>query len=706
MQCEATHYSANLEKHAITPTMSQVPKHAFLTQIQATPYMQKLREQTMSGKEVELKRKVIGIYKEIHAFQEICNDPQTQKYEKRYATNQVLRLQKQLKTKAAFIAENITPQDLLSVSKPQKLPRIMMKIVDEQIQQLQVAKTRIDDLVDCTDNLDGFKMSEIQCSCGSPNASGIIRGKVLFEKILGKNDPHYDDEAMAWGNCRHTIIAAAKRQVKSSPMPDELMARDFIQYAKNKIDTLLSEDLKHFGYSYADWYNHLPKRKQVNMNKVEAALNLRLDELTKYEYKKIMRMHYEAICKVEIQAPDGKPRMVCSIPDMIKYVMGPVTWHLEELMANKFQGYCGGKNLTQMEDEINEYIDQGFTKVVEGDGSAFDNTQDYALKEVERYVYEKVAHSVYHCPLELFNEVSHLQYKTMDVIVPENKKTKTLLTYHVLGTVFSGDCDTTLANTLRMALYNLYTNEVVARLKYGKDFVLFSKGDDFSVLYQNYVPDTLIQNAYAQTFLTNLDKSEVDNRVGGLGQICKFLDIGAPNTFKFCSLRSWYKDSAGHITLTRDPAKLYTLAKYSRKFKSMTPANRQQYLIDLAVSIEQSYAGLRVFDILAQAYRKAAAAIKVPLGQKPTLRVGDKRENITHDRITATNTALEIEQYDELLYNVQHRAKIRKINDDYWSTMQLEERIHTRKYTREEAEYINAQIAMEFDENELQMVLA
>jgi hypothetical protein len=127
-----------------------------------------------------------------------------------------------------------------------------------------------------------------------------------------------------------------------------------------------------------------------------------------------------------------------------------------------------------MTDMVNEYRKLGFTQVYEGDGSAFDNTQDVSLKQLDRNIYQMIESSIYHVPKKEFHKISQALYKTMDIEYIEKGKKKPLMSYKILGTVFSGDCDTTLMNTTRMAMYNRYVNDK-AGLVFGKDYVCFSK---------------------------------------------------------------------------------------------------------------------------------------------------------------------------------------------------------------------------------------
>jgi hypothetical protein len=542
--------------------------------------------------------------------------------------------------------------------------------------------------------INNIKVKNIHCFC----KQGQCLKKTMFEKILGKNCAKQDD-IMCYGNCKHTIFAAAKRQLKSAPTPDPEVADDFIKFSKSFIDKYIGEELKHFGYSYNSWYNHLTKDKQQRMDTIRKLLEKEETGLLTREEKDFLKMQYTGICKIELEELDGKPRMVCSIPDLIKYVMGPITWHLEEIFAEKFPGYCGGKNLNEMADVINEYIDQGFTKVVEGDGSAFDNTQDVLLKEVDRYIYRLVMHSIYHVPKKLFEKISQSVYKTMLIKYRDvNKKLKTMMQYSILGTVFSGDCDTTLCNTARMALYNHYVN-YKAGLKLHLDYELFSKGDDFTVMYKPYILNQFIEDSYYKYFLkASQDPSVVDDRCFGLGQVCKFLHFGDQSTFTFCSLRSWICDKYGHVVLTRDPKKFITLAKYARKTKIMTLPQLVIYLIDQAIALTSSYKGIELFDRIAQRYVSEANKIRQAYTKKMLI----KEQNLMEKRIENpdSRSTLPAEDINDILLNdIQYRKVIHKIKGSYWQTMKAIEAVNKVSYTPEQLSYINKAVNAEFDPN-------
>lgn len=548
--------------------------------------------------------------------------------------------------------------------------------------------------------LDYIKVCDIKCKCDA---------KILYEQLFGYEDDQ-PNEVMAYKSCKHTLFAAAKRQMKAAPTPDNQVADDFLEYSKQIINEEVGEELTHFGYSFQDWYNHLNYAKQKDMDLVAKYL---IDKtvLTYAERAKVEQENYEGICKIELQGVNGKPRMVCSIPLMTKYAMGPVCWQLEEIFAHKFKGYCGGKNLTQMSNMINEYIDQGFTKVVEGDGSAFDNTQDITLKRVDHYIYERVAHAVYHVDRERFLQIATSKYKVMDLMHrdPITKKRIKLFTYKILGSVFSGDADTTLCNTIRMALYNRFVNDR-AGLKYGVDYVCFSKGDDFTVMYKPHVSDEFINNTYYKYFLkANPNVDEPDTRQFGLGQVLKMLDIGGPEIIKFCSLRAWPVDSLGHIVLTRDPAKFTNLSKYSRRTKVMNKFQLIKYLLEQSIALTSSYQGLKYFDAMANAYLTKAKFIlksmKISKHEERAL-VWKISSQLSIDRRKDKSPYhMQENELEHIVYNIKHRIDRYKIQHAYWETMKLKERIHTQLLNESQLKYANQAMSMEFKVEELKSAL-
>lgn len=584
-----------------------------------------------------------------------------------------------------------------------KIDRLKIFGCDKELKELikqRGGKFKDGILVDCemfANPLDDIKVADITCPCDD---------KILYEQIF---EGEQQEEVMAYKTCKHTIYGAAKRQMKAAPAPEPKVADDFVEFAKNKIlEDLERNDagFEHFGYSYQQWYAHLDSKKQRDMDLVAKYYNH--EELTDKELRKVEQINYEGICKVELQNTNGKPRMVCSIPLQTKYIMGPITWKLEETFGKYVRGYCGGKNLDEMADMINGYLKQGFTKIVEGDGSAFDNTQDVSLKEIDRWIYRQVMDKVYHIPdPKLFEEVSQSLTKTMDVIYTDKytKRRKKMFSYTILGSVFSGDCDTTLCNTIRMAMYNRYVNEKYG-WKWGEDYVCFAKGDDFTVMYKPEIKDEDIHKAYYTYFVKASDSPDkADTRVYGLGQVLKMLDIGGPEIIKFCSLRAWFKND-DEIILTRNPEKFYTLNKYSRKTKTYNYKQYIQYLMDQAVALRVSNQGILIFEEMAKAYMlKAKIIAKYRSFTHKT--INDMyQQSVEQYKIVkkqASNYAMAEDGTTRILYNIKYKDRklVHKIEKQYWETQKKYMLMRNEKLTPEELKLINQQIEKEFEHKEL-----
>lgn len=616
--------------------------------------------------------------------------------------------------------------DVKQMFDTQEFPSVILKIKDKKFKKLARLKNpefygykckRCKTRFEC-DTINNIIPNDITwCDCNRYK-------KIAYERILGNKYNLTYNDSICWGNCIHTLFGAAKRQLKRTAEPDPNIAKDFVEFGIKWIEECCKEELDNFGYSYTQWMNHLSKSKQDRMLKTQQVLEGNTFGIDPIEVKKIQNEVYEAICKVEVQEADGKPRMVCAIPDKVKFVMGPVCWALEEIFSKKLKGYCGNKNLSQMEDMINNYITLGFTKVVEGDGSAFDNSQDYLLKGIDRYVYKRIRDKIHHVKRELYDEITQRPYKIMDINYIDNvkKKTQTIMTYAVLGTVFSGDADTTLMNTTRMALYNIYVNHK-AGLKYDIDYVVYSKGDDFTVMYKPYITNKQIEELYYNYFLTK-PKGEYefnDNRKFGIGQICKFLEIGGVDNIHFCSLRSWIKDDlTGHIALTRNPQKLYTLAKYSRKIKTLTGMPYAQYLLDQAIALRVAYKGIDIFEIMANIYEKRAMEY---INEYNKTNITRPISIIQCKEKCAQNTILNIQAMQKLTfmpfslmnedskfyrdwYEIKEREEFHKIEGTYWDTMKKIQNQREKEFNIKELQTINNAINSEFDLQLLQEILA
>jgi len=255
-------------------------------------------------------------------------------------------------------------------------------------------------------------------------------------------------------------------------------------------------------------------------------------------------------------------------------------------------------------------------------------------------------------------------------------------------------------NTTRMAMYNRYVNDK-AGLIFGKDYVCFAKGDDFTVMYKPYISNEFITQAYYKYFLkANPDTTKPDTRIYGLGQVLKMLEFGDASTLSFCSLKAFFTDpSETQIYLTRNPKKFLNLSKYSRKAKNQTLEYVYDYLIAQAEAIEANYSKLTYFLYMAKLYRAQANYLRNKFQLRNT---GAYKKQLLKIILKEMQQPMDDDEmfFDKLeqIYreNIKHRKQQIKIIGHYWETIKMIENKQTTQLTQEQADYINQQLNAEF----------
>jgi hypothetical protein len=223
--------------------------------------------------------------------------------------------------------------------------------------------------------------------------------------------------------------------------------------------------------------------------------------------------------------------------------------------------------------------------------------------------------------------------------------------------------------------------------------VCWSKGDDFTVIYnRRLVTQEAVQAGYKRLWLSKPNAKAspcaelYDDRSHGLGQILKMLDFGGPDSFAFCSLNAWYTNlGSGHITLTRNVKKLFTLSNYSRKLKQMSNLSAAQYLVDQAEALTVSYGGIHIFDEAAQCLLRRAEMFRRAACE------GKFRKRGTVDpRVTLTLEG----HLMSSMYHITFRNKYRNIlhNASYWETVKAYEMVKQNRLSRDELSLVNRQI--------------
>lgn len=441
------------------------------------------------------------------------------------------------------------------------------------------------------------RIEEIPCTCRGAEQDAL-------HQLLptGANTP----EIICYNSCDRTLFAAFKRQMMRVYEPDPRIAADFQKYTTDYFNQYVEPVLRTFDYSYSQWFNRLPRNKQDAMVRAES-------EIAENGYPELCE--YGLFCKREKQEAGGKNRAIANIEPQIKYIMGPVCWALEDCADKYFPGYCGKKSWDDLENLFEQYYAEGFTYVLQGDGSAFDTCQHYELKLIDRLIYQYLARhgKIWHVNPEDFERLACSEFRELNAKSIGREGVRRLGSATIRGTVFSGASDTTLMNTLRMALYNLYTLERLG-LKHGVDFKLLAKGDDFIIFSR--VPKLNgcdFESLYLKTWRPkpkHMTTNFEDNK-GALGMILKFLNVGDYDTIDFCSVTCIPYANHTKFKLARKPNRMDPLAHYSRATLKLQgkPGLIKQYLLDQAMALEISHGGMPFYKQYAEAYRITAARI-------------------------------------------------------------------------------------------------
>lgn len=486
------------------------------------------------------------------------------------------------------------------------------------------------------------RIDEIPCTCKG-------RKEPALAQILptGCNT----GKVICYNSCARTLFAAFKRQLKQVYPPETKETLDFIKFSYKFMDEHgFFAALQSFDYSYSQWFNKMPRHKQDAM--VLAAKSYIANGFLRQNGDlDTFYVKFGMFCKREKQAAGGKNRAIANIDNLVKYIMGPVCWALEEFADRFFPGYCGKKNWNDLEDFMKTAYEDGFTTVLQGDGSGFDLSQSYQMRRIDRIIYSKIASRIHHVNVDDFIKASHAQIRLIQakqmlgnrVKDPENVGTGNIGDALVVGTVFSGASDTTLMNTIRMALYNHYTLQVKGGLKLDVDYKLLAKGDDFMVFVKN--PNLPYKQYYDACWMPKDKKPlETQYKPYGIGQILKFLLVGDYSTIDFCS--TTVVQDGTDFKIFRRPDRMDPLLHYSRQAVRMTPGQLKQYYQDLAYALRDSAGDAPFYSEYAQALDFAASQINA---QPQLLKTGRQKLHLDDDhhlKVHDPNFKLEEMYYD------------------------------------------------------------
>jgi hypothetical protein len=412
-------------------------------------------------------------------------------------------------------------------------------------------------------------INAIECSCKNDSQKAAY-------KIYNTTNNQNGIPVIVWNNCAKTLWASMLRHIAEVPLPHPDAITEYEQYIDNFVIPPIKEYLMDFDYSVSEWYNHLDYNKQVEIDGVREILNKPCE--------------YNLFCKREIQLVDSpkdnyndcglpKTRAIAGPQPVDKLVLGPVAWAMEAIFSDHFEGYCGGLNWEQLEDKITGYYKEGFEYILQGDGSGFDRTQSHELKYLDRVIYEMVSHNVHHVEKETFLTKATARHRKLTGKYFDGGVTRNVANVTIDATVTSGNPDTTLMNTARMATFCRFM-----AYKAGVEVKVLAKGDDFVIFYKKESDSVLLKEQFYKYW------SEKNKNLGkeyGLGIIIKFITTGTLETFDFCSTHLICDFTRKKFKIVRQWDRIVELGAYSMKALAYSTPQKRQYIFDQAKAMEK-----------------------------------------------------------------------------------------------------------------------
>jgi len=495
----------------------------------------------------------------------------------------------------------------------------------------------------------------VECTCKSETQNSAYK---MYETISNK----VATPVICWNNCSRTLKASMLSHCLAVPLPEPKAIEELNMFIDCYVLPPLKGHLHRFDYSFSEYYNHLDWDKQDEQKR--AGLIVDGPRINDWNDIPNEPPRYDVFCKRELQMVDfpqdnyfscGLPKnraIACPQPDD-KFVMAPVTWGLESVFSKHFEGYCGGQNWEEMEAKINDRYKRGFRYIMQGDGSGFDRTQSHELKYLDRCIYEIIAENVWHVDKEVFLTKTTSRYRKLKGTVYHNGKRFVVAKATIDGTVTSGNPDTTLMNTARMAVYIRFM-----AYKAGVEVEIDCKGDDFAIFYRNENDGKLLEEQFHKYWSK---KGANLNEPYGLGLVLKFLKSGDFSTYDFCSTHLICDFNNGVFKIVRQWDRIIQLGAYSMKALSYSANQKRQYLYDQAVAMEKWASGMLYYkDYISFLYKLAE-------GPKSLVKMNGKAKELMKDdghRNNHSETISNLGYGRDYHYGLLTRTSKTKMSDD------------------------------------------
>lgn len=454
------------------------------------------------------------------------------------------------------------------------------------------------------------KIKDIICTCNENKAS--------LKKILNVTDTM--EEVIAYPNCPRVLFTAFMRQLRESPNAGKMDVREIHNFKKYSIkffEDRIKPLLENFTYDVEAWMNHLK------------TYNKQLEVIPYYEkYKQGIYYEpeweddtYTLFAKKEKQIitteADGtkkypKCRAISACPANVKWIMGPVVLAIEEILGNNLKGYKinnGTRQFKNWEDQeqfFTEAYQQGFTKTMSVDGSAWDSTQTAHMKTTSRMIYKWLVDNdkIRHVDSQLFLTIAMKKQRRLVAKAYVNKQTEIIFAALVNETQFSGSPSTTCDNTVADTVVTSYSVEKIIE---EEQYKLACTGDDGLTLLK---PSELIDNGTLAT--------SVKNTWEKLGLVPKYVLIGGYTSSSYCStdMIHYMDKGTDQIKIVRQMDRMNPLGHWSIKALQYSKANMKHHYEQLALGMRNWCRDMPLYRSYADAYHEMYKSIEGPSHQR------------------------------------------------------------------------------------------
>jgi hypothetical protein len=460
-------------------------------------------------------------------------------------------------------------------------------------------------------------IDSILCTC---------KPKIQLKKLL--NVATNNAPVICYQSCPRVLFTAFLRQLRDSAdispvQPD--IKQGYVQYCNDFFNTEIEPLLRDFTYDVDDWMDHITTlNKQLEVLEFYndyTAGKRRLDKCTTgytlFAKKEKQILTFEQNGKLKYP----KCRAISACPPVVKWVGGPVVLALEKLFHGKLNGYKIGhngkpmKNWVDIEEMTAGHLNQGFDKVIDIDGSAWDSTQKHHMRTLPHIIYNWLVDNgkIHHVDGEQFRLVMTERHRNLTAKAFILGKSYVVFRALIDSTTFSGSPNTTFDNTIA----NLVTNHYTLYL-YGwnfDDYKLACNGDDTDIKALRVPPDL---------------RNHIDFVWRGLGLIPKMINIGDISISSYCSTHTlaWQEYGRYKCKIVRQLDRMNPLAHWSESALHLSKGQLKQYYLDLKQSYEYWTAEMPIYHDYAIAFKEMADRIpdepKPMTSGKPKMRFGNK----------------------------------------------------------------------------------